>query len=63
MTQLNKQDIEMLGKIADIIKDSDFEIKNVTFRETCAEKPNTYKTSLDFELHRKEQKDLKEILE
>jgi len=36
MTQLNKQDIEMLGKIADIIKDSDFEIKNVTC--TCENK-------------------------
>lgn len=54
MAQLNKKDIDMLGKITEIIKDSDFELRDVTFSEVALyDKPHEYVTKMDFKLVRK----------
>ena len=54
MSGLNTKDLEMLQKITEIIKDSDFEMRNVFFNETCDhDKTTEYKTRLEFNLVRK----------
>jgi hypothetical protein len=54
MAQLTQKDIEMLGKITEIIRDSDFDMRNVHFTEEAVyDKPHEYVTKLVFNLVRK----------
>jgi hypothetical protein len=53
MTTLKKEDIDMLGKIAEIIKNSDFDLRDVRFVEQKDYGTDTYKSKLEFELVRK----------